>query len=109
MNIICECPACDEEINLRGYKENETIVCAECETELEIVSLHPPVLEEPLDDEEEWDDDEEEWNGQDADEEDWNEQDDDQENWNEQDAGEEADKLWRKRSRLTWNDDDGDM
>ena len=29
--IFCECPICDEEMNLRGYKENEVIKCPKCE------------------------------------------------------------------------------
>ena len=64
--IFCECPICDQEINLRGFQENEVIKCPECESELEIVSLRPAVLEEFLgDDDDDWDDnDDEGWDEQ---------------------------------------------
>lgn len=66
--LICECPMCDAEINLRGYKENQMIKCPECGAKLEIVSLTPPVVEEPLRDDDDWDD-EEDWD--DKDDDDW--------------------------------------
>ncbi len=73
--IFCECPMCDETINLRGYKENDVIECPECGAELEIVSLHPPVVEEPFRDEDEWEEDG--WNDDDDDDDDvWNDRDD---------------------------------
>ena len=55
--VACNCPICDTEIELEEYKENDVIECSICETLLEIVSLTPPVLEELVKDDEDW----EEW------------------------------------------------
>jgi lysine biosynthesis protein LysW len=45
---------CDIEIDLDGYEENDIIECPNCGTEWEIVSLMPPVLAEPLEEDEGW-------------------------------------------------------
>ena len=79
--IFCECPICDEEMNLRGYKANEVIKCPECQSEVEIVSLKPPVLEEPFRDDDDWDEDDDDWDEDEDD--DWDEDEDD--NWKEKD------------------------
>lgn len=56
---ICECPLCEEDINLKGFEKDEVIKCPHCGGELEVVSLDPPVVETPLedDDSDDWDDD----------------------------------------------------
>lgn len=53
----CECPLCDRDLSLRGYEEDDVIECPHCGTSLEVVSLDPPVVETPLED-----DDTEGWN-----------------------------------------------
>lgn len=55
--VTCECPMCNIEINLDGCEENDIIECPNCGIDLEIVSLMPPVLEELLREDEDWDDD----------------------------------------------------
>ena len=52
----CECPMCDMKIDLNGCEENDIIECPNCGIDLEIVSSMPPVLEELLKDDEDWDD-----------------------------------------------------
>ena len=75
--IYCECPVCDSEINLRGCEEEDIIKCPTCGTDLEVVSLSPPVLEEYADyDDDGWDDDD--WDNDDDD-------DDDDDNWDNDD------------------------
>ena len=53
----CECPRCDNIIDLDGYEEYDFIECSNCGADLEIVSLMPPVLEEVSDEDDDWDDD----------------------------------------------------
>jgi alpha-aminoadipate carrier protein LysW len=61
-----KCPFCKEKINLEGCEEFEVIECPECGTDLEIVSLTPPLLEEVPDDDDDWDDDgDDDWDGDD--------------------------------------------
>lgn len=55
--VTCECPMCGMEIDLNGYEETDIIECPNCGIDLEIVSLTPPVLEELVKDDEDW----EEW------------------------------------------------
>lgn len=47
MTLIATCPLCDEDIELDDDIElAEVVVCANCENELEIVSLEPLALVE---------------------------------------------------------------
>ena len=47
MSAIAMCPHCDQDVELDDAAElGETIVCENCETVLEIVSLEPPTLNE---------------------------------------------------------------
>ncbi|HFB67386.1 MAG TPA: lysine biosynthesis protein LysW [Calditrichae bacterium] len=52
---VQHCPICDAEIQLgNDIIEGELIVCEECGSELEIVSLDPLRLEEAPQEEEDW-------------------------------------------------------
>lgn len=49
------CPACDADVRVpAGVMLNELIACADCGTELEIVSLSPLTVELAPDVEEDW-------------------------------------------------------
>lgn len=49
------CPVCDASIELDDNVElNELISCPDCGTELEVVSLDPPQVEEAPQEEEDW-------------------------------------------------------
>ena len=54
---VCECPLCEKNINLKGCEEDDVIECPHCGAELEVVSLDPPVVETPLEDDDWADDD----------------------------------------------------
>ncbi|MBM4170886.1 MAG: lysine biosynthesis protein LysW [Ignavibacteria bacterium] len=50
-----ECPVCDASINLQeGTVVGELLECPECGTELEVISLDPPKLNEAPQEEEDW-------------------------------------------------------
>jgi len=52
---ITECPECAAEITLPGdVMESEIVQCAECEVELEVVSLDPLTLDLAPEEEEDW-------------------------------------------------------
>lgn len=47
MTLLATCPFCDEDVELDDDVElNEVISCANCEHDLEVVSLDPPSLGE---------------------------------------------------------------
>ena len=49
------CPVCDAMIELDDNVElNELIVCPDCGSELEVINLDPPELEEAPQEEEDW-------------------------------------------------------
>ncbi len=53
--ITYECPICQAVIKLdESKKEKHRLTCPACKTKLEIVALTPPVLEEAVDEEEDW-------------------------------------------------------
>jgi alpha-aminoadipate carrier protein LysW len=50
-----ECPVCDADIKLQeGTVVGELLECPECGTELEVLSLEPPKLNEAPQEEEDW-------------------------------------------------------
>ncbi len=50
-----ECPVCDAEVKLADdVVEGELLECAECGSELEVISLDPPKLDEAPQEEEDW-------------------------------------------------------
>ena len=50
-----ECPVCEAEVEFpEDAEEGEIVECAECGSELEIVSLDPPKVEEAPEEEEDW-------------------------------------------------------
>lgn len=61
------CPECDGDVYLKSQPSiGDRVDCPHCETELEVVSLHPVELDWPWDDDEEseeWDDwdDDDDW------------------------------------------------
>jgi alpha-aminoadipate carrier protein LysW len=55
--MMCECPVCSIKVDLYGCEENEIIECPACGTNLEIVSLSPPVLEDSSEDDDDWNND----------------------------------------------------
>ncbi len=53
--MLAKCPECEIDIKLsENYEESEIIECSECGTELEIICLDPPTLEEAPKEEEDW-------------------------------------------------------
>jgi len=55
MKITTECPVCGAEVEFPDDAvEGELITCPDCGTELEIISLDPPTLEEAPQEEEDW-------------------------------------------------------
>ena len=55
MKINSECPVCAAEVVFpEDAVEGELISCPDCGTELEIVSINPPNLEEAPQEEEDW-------------------------------------------------------
>ncbi len=55
MSKQATCPVCDAMIELDDNVElNELIVCPDCGSELEVVNLDPPELEEAPQEEEDW-------------------------------------------------------
>jgi lysine biosynthesis protein LysW len=59
--LRAECPECGETVELReNARVGDRVVCVECNTELEILSLYPLELDYALDEdwEEEWEEDE---------------------------------------------------
>jgi len=55
MKITSECPVCDADVLFPDDAvEGELITCPECGSELEIVSVDPPQLEEAPQEEEDW-------------------------------------------------------
>jgi lysine biosynthesis protein LysW len=73
--LRAECPECGEPVELRDNTEvGDHVVCIECNTELEVLSLFPLELDYVLEDE--WEDD---WDEDDVDddelyEEEWDEE-----------------------------------
>jgi len=62
------CPNCDAVISVENPREGAMVTCAECGTELEVISTNPFEVDFPLDFfDEEWDD--EEWEDEDWEEE----------------------------------------
>jgi len=53
-SVIASCPECEAEIDLTSTVLNEILVCADCGTDLEVVSLNPPALELAPMEEEDW-------------------------------------------------------
>ena len=54
-NRTVECPVCAAEVEVPAdAMQNELIVCEECGTELEVVSLDPLEVEEAPETEEDW-------------------------------------------------------
>ena len=53
----CECPICNNKIDLDGYEEYDVLECPTCGVGLEVVSLMPPVLEEVSEEDGDWDND----------------------------------------------------
>ena len=53
------CPECDYEINLPSPKERQRVLCSNCDSELEVISLYPLELDWVYDDldDDDWDDD----------------------------------------------------
>ena len=52
---MTECPVCGGDVEIpEDPVEGELLECAECETELEILSLSPIVLAEAPQEEEDW-------------------------------------------------------
>jgi len=55
MKMTSECPVCAAEVSLPDDAvQGELISCPECGTELEIISIDPPKLEEAPQEEEDW-------------------------------------------------------
>jgi alpha-aminoadipate carrier protein LysW len=55
MSLHAECPECAAQVSLPDdVMEGEIVQCAECGTELEVVSLNPPTLELAPEEEEDW-------------------------------------------------------
>lgn len=55
MSQLAECPECAAEISLSDdVMEGEIVQCPDCGTELEVVNLHPPLLELAPEEEEDW-------------------------------------------------------
>jgi len=55
MSNVATCPVCDASIELDDNVElNELISCPDCGSELEVVSLDPPQVEEAPQEEEDW-------------------------------------------------------
>ena len=55
MSKNANCPVCDANIELEENVElNELISCPDCGSELEVVKLDPPELEEAPQEEEDW-------------------------------------------------------
>ena len=55
MNETPLCPECDAEVDIPGdAMENELLACAECGSELEIMTLNPITLEPAPEVEEDW-------------------------------------------------------
>jgi len=55
MKIASECPVCAAEVELpEDAVQGELISCPDCGTELEIISLDPPKLDEAPQEEEDW-------------------------------------------------------
>ena len=55
MKKTSECPVCAAEVSLPDDAvQGELISCPECGTELEIISIDPPKLEEAPQEEEDW-------------------------------------------------------
>jgi alpha-aminoadipate/glutamate carrier protein LysW len=54
MSIKTSCPECEAEIDLSGMVLNEIVVCPDCGTDLEVISLEPPELEPAPMEEEDW-------------------------------------------------------
>lgn len=76
MSSVAYCPECNARVNVGSKpREGQTIVCARCHAELEVISVDPLELDwaftEVADDWEEYDldddDDEEEWDWEDED------------------------------------------
>ncbi len=55
MSLTANCPICDAAIHLAADTvQGELLECAECGTELEVVSTEPIQLEEAPQEEEDW-------------------------------------------------------
>jgi alpha-aminoadipate carrier protein LysW len=54
-NPTVECPECAADVTLpEGVMENELVVCPDCGTELEVISLNPPAVDLAPEVEEDW-------------------------------------------------------
>lgn len=54
-----KCPVCGSDIQLpKGTVINDSIDCEECGTELEVISVNPPIVSQGFadDEDEDWDD-----------------------------------------------------
>ncbi|MDQ7052643.1 MAG: lysine biosynthesis protein LysW [candidate division KSB1 bacterium] len=55
MNLTANCPICDAALNLAADTvQGELLECAECGTELEVMSTEPIQLQEAPQEEEDW-------------------------------------------------------
>ena len=55
MSQQAECPECGANVSLADdVMEGEIVQCADCGTELEVISLNPPTLDVAPEEEEDW-------------------------------------------------------
>ena len=52
--VTADCEECGYNVDLENAIEGELIVCPECGTEMEVVSINPPKLELAPSEEEDW-------------------------------------------------------
>jgi alpha-aminoadipate carrier protein LysW len=52
--LTATCPECEAEVDLTSTVLNEILVCTDCGTDLEVISLDPPALELAPMEEEDW-------------------------------------------------------
>lgn len=51
---LAECPECFGDVELKDVMQNEIVQCADCGTDLEVVSIDPVKLELAPEEEEDW-------------------------------------------------------
>ncbi len=52
--MFAECPECAAQVSITGAVLGEIIRCQECGSELEVISLEPPILNLAPSEEEDW-------------------------------------------------------